>query len=289
MTPRLGFVGVGAVGQTLAAACRRAGYAVSIAHARAAHGNAALAGMPLLDSAQACLDASDIVFLTVPDEAIEAVCASLAWRAGMLAVHCSGATDLRALDTARIAGADAAGFHPLQMFANPDVALAGLAGCTVGIEATGQSRRGLETLAAAIGLVPLNVPAGARARYHASAYYVGPFAIALWHEAAAIWRSFGATEQEALAALTPLLRGTLAAAQDRGLAGGMGGCVARGDAATVRTHLAALAPLGRDVEELYRQLARRTVPLALARGSLTADKAAVIRAVLDDNAADAAR
>ncbi|MCC7123303.1 MAG: DUF2520 domain-containing protein [Acidobacteria bacterium] len=286
-TERLGFVGVGAVGQTLAAACRQAGYSVSMAHARAAHDDVVVDRVAVWPSAQACVDASDIVFLTVPDEAIATVCARLSWRSDVVAVHCSGATELRALDAAREAGADVAGFHPLQMFANPEVALAGLAGCTVGIEASGDSRRTLDDLAAAIGLVPLHVPAGARARYHASAYYVGPFAIALWQEAAAIWRSFGATEQEALAALTPLLRGTLAAAQDRGLAGGMGGCVARGDVATVRTHLAALAPLGPDVEDLYRQLARRTLPLALARGSLTTDKAAVIRAVLDDDAARA--
>lgn len=264
----IGFLGQGAVGRTLAAAFTRAGLTVRLAHARD------------VEARQALVDASDLVFLTVPDDVIGTVCEGLAWRPGVAAVHCSGATELTALDAARRAGAEVGGFHPLQMFANPDVALAGLAGCTVGIEAEGGLRARLDALATSIGLVPLFLPPGARARYHASAYYVGPFAIALWREAARIWESFGASEADALAALAPLLRGTLAAAQDRGLAGGMGGCVARGDIGTIRAHLSALATLGTEPEALYRLLAARTVPLARERGSLSAERAAEITALL---------
>ena len=119
------------------------------------------------------------------------------------------------------------------------------------------------------------------ARYHASANYVGPFVIALLREASAIWQSFGADEAAAVAALTPLLRGTLAAAIDRGLAGGMGGCVARGDLGTVRAHLAAMDALGADEGALYRTLALRTVPLAVERGTLPEARATAIAAMLE--------
>jgi predicted short-subunit dehydrogenase-like oxidoreductase (DUF2520 family) len=278
--PTLGFVGAGSVGRTLATAFAAAGSPIVMAHARAStalDGAWAWAGSP-----QDCAAQADVTFLTVPDDRIAEVCRGVTWRPGTAVVHCSGATPLAALASAERDGARVGGFHPLQMFANPAVALAGLAGCTVAIEAGEALAAELEALARRIGLTPRALPAGARARYHASAYYVGPFAIALLREAVAIWQSFGGTEAEALAALSPLLKGTLAAARDRGLAGGMGGCVARGDIGTVRAHLRALDELGADVGSLYRTLASRTVPLALERGSITQEVADRIATVLND-------
>jgi predicted short-subunit dehydrogenase-like oxidoreductase (DUF2520 family) len=117
--------------------------------------------------------------------------------------------------------------------------------------------------------------------YHASANYVGPFVIALMQEATTMWRALGASDQEALDALMPLLRGTIAAVQDGGLARGMGGCVARGDIGTVKRHLAAIERLSPEMASLYRQLTLRTIPLAVARGTLPQETAAEIRAIVD--------
>jgi predicted short-subunit dehydrogenase-like oxidoreductase (DUF2520 family) len=188
-------------------------------------------------------------------------------------VHCSGATDVAALAQVGRDGGHFGGFHPLQMFANPAVALQGLPGCTVGIEAGGTFEDELHQLARDLGCVPLRVPRGSRAVYHASAYYVGPFLIALLAEAAALWKSFGATDQQALHALLPLLAGTVAAVRASGLAQGMGGCVARGDVGTVEKHLQALDQLAPGIGALYRELALRTIPLGLERGTLSAEAA----------------
>lgn len=284
-TRRIGFIGVGAVGRTLAAAFAGAGVEVVMAHARSSPGPAAdPEPWTWAPSAQDCAERTAITFLTVPDDRIGEVCRSLSWSRDSAVVHCSGATPLTALESARRDGARVGGFHPLQMFANPTVALAGLAGCTVAIEADDTLAAELVDLAERIGLTPRPLTAAARARYHASAYYVGPFAVALLREAASIWQSFGATEAEALAALAPLLQGTLEAARDRGLAGGMGGCVARGDVGTVRTHLEALDHLDPAIASLYRTLAQRTIPLALERGSITPETGQAIAALLADRA-----
>jgi predicted short-subunit dehydrogenase-like oxidoreductase (DUF2520 family) len=278
----LGFVGAGSVGRTLASAFAAAGFPIVMAHARASE--ATDGAWAWARSPQECATRADVIFLTVPDDRIAEVCRRVSWRPGTAVLHCSGATPLAALASAEPDGARIGGFHPLQMFANPTVALAGLAGCTVAIEADEGLVTELEELARRIGMTPRLLPSGARARYHASAYYVGPFAIALLREAVAIWQSFGATEAEALAALSPLLKGTLEAARDRGLAGGMGGCVARGDIGTVRAHLQALDALGGEVGRLYRTLAQRTVPLAVERGSITQDVADTIVTLLDKTA-----
>jgi predicted short-subunit dehydrogenase-like oxidoreductase (DUF2520 family) len=277
----LGFIGAGPVGRTLATAFARVGQTVLVGHARLGAHDDGPQAFTWADSPDAIAERADLTFLTVPDDHIAGVCANVRWRSGTSVVHCSGATELAALAAASQAGAAVGGFHPLQMFANPTVALEGLAGCTVGIEAEPELAAELDGLGRLIGLRPLRLPPGVRARYHASANYVGPFVIALLREASAIWQSFGADETAAVAALTPLLRGTLAAAIDRGLAGGMGGCVARGDLGTVRAHLDAMDALGADEGALYRTLALRTVPLAVERGTLPEARATAIAAMLE--------
>ncbi|MDE3155360.1 MAG: DUF2520 domain-containing protein [Acidobacteriota bacterium] len=281
---RIGFVGAGKVAQTLAAAFANAGWTVAAASSRRADNLDALLqrvpGARGATDAQAVVDACTLVFLTVTDDEIGRVCEGLTWRRGVAVVHCSGATELEALASARISGAAVGGFHPIQMFANPDVALRGLPGCTVGIEAEPPLRGTLESLARSIGCTPFALPPGARAAYHASGYYAGPFLIALLEESVKLWQRFGADEAQALRALAPLVRGTLDAVMDGGLARGMGGCVARGDVGTVRRHLDALDREDPDAGALYRELARRTIPLGLERGTLSPERAREIETLL---------
>jgi predicted short-subunit dehydrogenase-like oxidoreductase (DUF2520 family) len=280
----IGFIGAGRVAQTLAPAFARAGLSVAAFYNRGPDaarqlGSRVPSARPMAH-AQDVADICDLVFLTVSDDAILPVCRGLRWEARHRVVHCSGATELAALDHARAAGAATGGFHPMQMFANPDVALEGLRGCTVGIEADGEFRRELELLAAGIGCEPLALPPGVRALYHASAYYVGPFLIALLKEGVELWKSFGASETEALRAMMPLLRGTVAAVLDGGLANGMGGCVARGDIGTILKHLEALDARFPPSGALYRELALRNVPLGIERGTLGTARAAEIENLL---------
>jgi predicted short-subunit dehydrogenase-like oxidoreductase (DUF2520 family) len=285
---RVGFVGCGRVGRTLGQALAQAGYRVTAAWSRSPEDLDAfereVSGAAAMASAQHVADACDFVWLTVSDDAIGPVARSIRWRPSHRVVHCSGATEVDALRPVADAGGACGGFHPLQMFANPAVALKGLPGCTVGIEAEGDFERELEQLARDLGGVPIRVPHGGRAAYHASAYYVGPFLIALLAEAATLWRSFGASEQQTLEALLPLLAGTVAAARDSGLAGGMGGCVARGDVGTVEKHLRALDGLQPAMGALYRELALRTIPLGLERGTLSAGAARRIEEVIHEGA-----
>ena len=60
----------------------------------------------------------------------------------------------------------------------------------------------------------------------------------------------------------------------------MPGPVSRGDVASVRKHVAALAPLGPEVDAFYRLMCRRTVELALGCGAIDGAVAARFEAVL---------
>jgi predicted short-subunit dehydrogenase-like oxidoreductase (DUF2520 family) len=281
---RLGIIGPGRVGSTLAEAFRLAGCPVVAIFGRQPDAARAVAlrvpGSIAAATAQQVADLSDTVFITVSDDAIDQVCARVRWRPDHAVVHCSGARELDALNAASNAGASVGSFHPLQMFATPAAALATLPGCTVAVEGTGTLGDWLDHAARHMHCRPIRLPAGHRALYHASAYYVGPFLIALMHEAAVIWRALGVDERGTIDALSTLLRGTVAAIMEGGLAAGMGGCVARGDVGTVIRHVEALDSFNPEMAALYRTLAIRTVPLGLRRGTLSADAAERIRTVL---------
>src|SRR5206468_5637412 len=89
----LGFIGAGRVGSGLASSFARAGVSVVAIASRKIASAQRLAKR--VRGARACapqevVDRADIVFLTVPDDAIEGLASSLRWRKGAACVHCSG-------------------------------------------------------------------------------------------------------------------------------------------------------------------------------------------------------
>src|SRR5438093_879547 len=280
----LGFIGAGRVGTGLASSFARAGVkVVAIASRKIA---SALRLAKRIRGARACApqevaDRADLVFLTVPDDAIEAVASGVKWRGGSACVHCSGAADLDVLRKAVADGALAGGFHPLHMFGEVGEPAGKLAGCAIALAGPDTLVEKLEQLARVLDAKPLRLPEGGRALYHAAANFSGAFVIALIQEAIGLWGKLGSAEAAALAALLPLLRGTADNVENLGAAGGLGSAIARGDTGTIRRHLDVLAREAPDSLELYRILSLRTIPLALAKGTLEPEAAKEITALLE--------
>src|SRR5712692_3739559 len=280
---RLGFVGAGRVGTGLATGFAHAAMNVVAIASRQIASARRLAKR--VRGARACApqevaDRADMVFLTVPDDAIEAVAAGVKWRAGSACVHCSGAAELDALKKAVADGALAGGLHPLHMFGEVGDPSGALAGSAIALAGPDALVKKLERLARALDAKPLRLPEGGRALYHAAANFSGAFVVALIQETIALWGKLGVAEGAALAALLPLLRGTADNVEKLGAAGGLGSAVARGDVGTIRRHLDVLAKEAPDSLELYRILSLRTIPLALAKGTLKPEAAKEIAALL---------
>ena len=269
MTDRIGFVGAGRVGKGLSLALARAGFQVT-----------GVASRSRPASSQEVVDGSEIVFLTVPDDAIGAVAAALRWRKGVAAVHCSGAAELDLLEPAKDQGAAVGGFHPLQMFADPEVAAAGLSGCAIAVEADEPLFSRLIDVVGKLKARPLRIPRGGRAAYHAAAHHVAAFLCPSFDEAIAIWSRIGIAPGDAAAALLPLARGALDAIERSGPPRAMAGSIARGDLATVARHLEALGRLDAGFRERYRLMALRAVPLSLEAGGIDERRAGELRKLL---------
>lgn len=276
--PRVGFIGAGRLGRALAWSLAARGLpVVAAASARAASAHALAAridGCRVL-APQGVVDACELVFITTPDAAITRSVEACRWRDGTAVVHCSGVTEVAALDAARRQGALTGGFHPMQTFGDPDAAMRTLPGCTITIEAPEPLDGTLVALAEALQCRVNRLPPGMRARYHAAAGTASQFINALFADAAALWATWGASEAQAVAALLPLARGTLEAIGSAGIARGMPGPVSRGDVGSIDKHLHALAPMGDERLARYRVLCGVTVDLALQAGAI--DDATALR------------
>lgn len=265
------------MGRGLSLALGRVGYTITGVASRAR------------GDAQRVADDSTIVFLTVPDDAIAGVCAGLRWRPGQAAVHCAGSTELAVLRPAAEAGAATGGFHPLVMFADPEIAARSIAGAAIGIEASEPLAGRLRGMVRALGARELVIPPGGRAAYHGAAHFAAGFVGALVAEGVDIWRRIGIPPEDATQALFGLLRGAIDAMAHGGIGRAMAGSIARGDLHNIKRHLAALENLDPPARELYCTLALRSIPLVLQAGRITPERADELRAILSAGTSASAR
>jgi predicted short-subunit dehydrogenase-like oxidoreductase (DUF2520 family) len=241
----LALIGPGRAGTTVATALAARGRRVIAVAGRrpdapSTQAAARRLGAPAVTVAEAARDA-DLVVIATPDDAIEAVAASIApvVRPDTLVVHLSGA---RGLDALAAVPARVGALHPLQTIPTVDAGLARLAGSWCAIAGDPE----VATIAAQLDLRPVPVADDDRARYHAAACIASNHLVAL----------LGQVERVSpvpVEALLPLIQATLDNVAELGPSGALTGPVARGDVDTVRAHLDALPA---DEHEAYRSLAR---------------------------------
>ena len=279
---RIGFIGAGRAGTALAMGLAAASYEVVAVASRSPDSAQALAaqlpGAVAQESPQAVVDGCDLVFITTPDDAIGAVAKALVWRQGIGVVHTSGGESRDVLEPAAAAGAETGSLHPLQTFAGRDANVPDFRGVTFAVEAEGRLHGWLLAIVSALGGETIQLSAADKALYHAGAVLVSNYVVTLTKLATDLWLRFGCERPQALRALLPLLGGTVANLKDLGVPAALTGPVARGDVATVRRHLDALADT--TLLGAYRALAIETIPVALAKGDLDESAAAELRRLL---------
>jgi predicted short-subunit dehydrogenase-like oxidoreductase (DUF2520 family) len=282
---RVGLIGAGALGSALARAFAARGMQIVAVAAR--HPDRAQALASVLPSTVAVLPLEVVltcesVFLAISDDAIPDVAIALPWLAGQRVVHLSGARGTDVLAPAAARGALVAALHPLMTFPRVDLSapvsnlLARLRGVTWALEADDTPlERDLTTLVAHLDGALVRLRSADRVAYHTAAVLASNYIVVLLGAAVRIWESIGLDGEAALAALLPLLRGSVEKLAQDGLPDALSGPIARGDAGTIAAHLAWLdAQAAGNLEDIavrdaYRALARLAIPLAEAKGSLT--------------------
>ncbi|MEO8285449.1 MAG: DUF2520 domain-containing protein [Chloroflexota bacterium] len=275
----IGFIGAGKVGTALASLFHARGVDVVAVSGRTSRRSISMALAADLKPSAAqpradTLLAANILFLTVPDDAIEPLCREIAevggWRRGQGVVHCSGALPSDVLQAARDAGALVASFHPLQAFASLDAALENMPGSTFALEGDAELVAQLDKLVNVLGGTAIHLKAEEKTLYHVAAAIASNYTVTLASLASELLVREGIAPDAntALRYLLPLLKGTVDNLDLLGLPDALTGPLARGDAGTVARHIEALEECAPDLAGIYRHLARLTLPLARQKGRL---------------------
>jgi predicted short-subunit dehydrogenase-like oxidoreductase (DUF2520 family) len=269
----VGLVGPGRAGRAFARSWRSAGGRLLWVLARNPASATDVVAGRVLGPSDSRLPDCDIVVLAVPDDAIASVAQSLASRvACRYAFHVSGAVGSEAIAPLQAAGSRTASLHPVRPFTGDSSD--NWKDAFVAVEGDEEGAAEGERLAAAVGACPYRLSATDRALYHASATLAAGGTTALVSIAARGWAAAGIPEDVARETLGALASRAAAAAASRPFSEAFTGAIARRDAGTVRSHVAALATLPETLA-LYQSLAEETL-----RRTATAGKADEIRRIL---------
>lgn len=260
------------IGRALAARHHRIAAASVARPGSAQRVREALGDVPLLGPEDAVL-AANVVVLAVPDDLLGEMARRVApgLCPGGVVLHTSGISGVRVLGPC---GENVAAIHPAQTVPEPTTDLTGV---TFGITAPSRMTQWADWFVAELGGIPLHVPEENRVLYHAALSIASNFTVTLAADAADLLGDG--------AALGPLLRQSVDNAMRLGGDAALTGPIVRGDAGTVRKHLAALAEAAPHLVEMYVVNARRALRRAVVSGRLDDVKAGLVARALNEGAA----
>ena len=285
----VGVISAGRVGAVLGAALQRAGHRLvgvsAVSRESRRRAESLVPEAPVLPPDEVAAVA-DLLMVAVPDDVlpdlVRGLAASAVLRAGTMVAHTSGAHGADVLEPLTRVGALPMALHPVMTFTGTEVDLQRLAGACFGVTAPDALRLAAEALVIEMGAEPVWIEEAARPLYHAALAVGANHLVTLVAQSADMLGQAGVEQPARM--LGPLLGAALDNALRRGdLA--LTGPVARGDAGTVRAHLATL-----DTPEsiaAYVAMSRLTAVRALASGVLSAEGAEALLDVLAGGGSEA--
>ncbi|GAB6180989.1 Rossmann-like and DUF2520 domain-containing protein [Desulfotomaculum defluvii] len=216
---------------------------------------------------------ADLVFITTTDREIASIASMIALkggcRAGQIFIHTSGALGSDIMQPLQQHGARIVSVHPLQSFADVDSAKKNLPGSCFALEGDKEaleiSKQLVDDLQGKYFIInPEDKPL-----YHAAAVVASNYLVSLINLSTSMYQKLGLNEEQSLAALFPLVQGTLNNIMKSGSAAALTGPVARGDGATVIKHMKTLKNMDWRAQEAYRHLGLYTVGMAMESGRIT--------------------
>ena len=275
---KVGIISAGRVGTALGVALERAEHVVvacsAISHASRQRVRRRLPDTAILPVPDVASNA-ELLLLAVPDTELAALVSGLAEtsavRTGTIVAHTSGANGIGVLAPLTRQGCTPLAIHPAMTFTGADEDISRLPDTSFGITAADDVGYAVaQSLVLEMGGEPFRVREDARILYHAALAHAGNHIVAVLADAlealrAALWgqellgQEMVGDEPGGIAEriLAPLARAALENTLQRGQAA-LTGPVARGDAAAVAGHLAALAEVDPGLAQAYRVNALRT-------------------------------
>jgi predicted short-subunit dehydrogenase-like oxidoreductase (DUF2520 family) len=217
--------------------------------------------------------------------AAQALAASGRLRQGDVVFHLSGATASAALAPCAEAGAAVASVHPVKNFSDPQAGVRTFEGTWCGCEGDPAALAWLRPAFERLGARLFAIDARYKALYHGGGAFACNFIPVLMELAMRCEERAGIPRAVALDMFEPIARETLDAVFRQGIAPALAGPVSRGDAGTVRRHLAAMDEWDPQVARVYAQLGDVAVDIVRSLGRVDDDRLEATRAAMRSVAA----
>ena len=226
---------------------------------------------------------ADVILITTPDDIIADACKEIAdpkLIEEKFVFHMSGAGGLDLLDAAQKAGAAVASIHPVQSFSSIDTAINNIPGSIFGITADKKAQKQARIIVRDLGGIPIIITPAQKPLYHAAACFASNYLVSLLNVVETIYESIGINETNAQKAYLPLIYGTLKNVENAGSIQALTGPIARGDAGTIKKHIAAMEKTQPQYSSLYSALGLVTIDIARKKGTLSSKQAKIINDLL---------
>ena len=224
------------------------------------------------------------ILIAVSDDAIPAVAAELlagGLRNGLV-LHTCGAHGPEVLSLLRSGGNAVGVLHPLVGVPRAERGVLALPGATFACAGDAAAHAWGLSLVAALQGRTLAIDPARWHLYHAAAAIAGNYQCALADAALELLEQAGVAREEALPAFASFLRATTESILAIGPVQALPGPISRGDAGTIRRHVAALAVAGSAYTNgLYAAAGLRTIEVGVRKGTLSQSAAEEIRTILE--------
>lgn len=284
----ISIIGAGRAGTALAVGLARGGYEIAVASQSFSSAQALaekVGGEAYQDLTHATLR-SDLIFITTPDDQIEAVATKIAEdkgvRSGSIIYHISGALSSQILLPCKELGAYIGSLHPLQSFADKEEGADNLPGSYFVVEGDEEASIQGEHIVAALKGKLLRITPEVKALYHAGACAASNYLVTVVALGTRLLEAAGIPSQVSLDALLPLIKGTVGNLEREGLPNALTGPISRGDIITLQTHFQAMSRHLPEFVDLYARLGKYTIDIGLAKGTIDAEEGLAIEALMEE-------
>lgn len=255
---KIGFIGAGKVGFSLGKyfsihGLSLSGYASQ--HETSAKEAAQFTNSNVYSQYADLIADSDIIFLTVTDGAIATVWDSIKELpiAGRIFCHCSGSLSSGIFSDIEQCGAFGYSLHPLFAIHSKQTSYQDLSNTLFTLEGNKEHLSDMQTLIERLGNRVQIIPTEAKTKYHAAAVFASNHVVALAKVAIDLFQECGFSNDDALAAIAPLMQGNVSHILETGPVDALTGPVERNDVTTVEKHISCLPE---QYETLYKELTK---------------------------------
>lgn len=276
---KIGIVGLGRVGSNLAYAFSEVGFSLSGLWSRnleSVNNVMRNLGIIVRTDLQQTVDESDVVFISVSDDAISKIADEIAFLfknirlKGKVFLHVSGSKSSALLSPLQKLGAVIGSMHPIQTVPTDGKIPGVFKNICFGVEGDERAIEIANEIAFNLESMSIPIKTEGKPYYHMAACFVSNYVCAIMDIAEKLLHKSGVSDLCGTEIMAPLIYQTIDNVLENGAMMSLTGPVSRGDITTVKEHIKALDDSGvemSDVKSMYRMLGMYAMAMSSARGN----------------------